>query len=133
MFNHNSILADNEPDWSTIDKTKLPKLAFANHTDSAKSSWTYPHHWVKGGTITDENGVWTDGVMYLHRGGLNAAWAAAQGARSSQKASQEVIDHLEAHRKAIGEDKPSAQSNPLIVNAQTLRALADKMHARIKK
>ena len=133
MFNHNSILADNEPDWGSVDKTKLPKVAFANHADSAKSSWTYPHHWIKGGTVTDDNGIWQDGVMYLHKGGLNAAWAAAQGARSGQKASQEIIDHLDAHRKAIGEDKPSAQSDALIVNAKELRELSNRMRAGVKR
>jgi HK97 family phage prohead protease len=40
--------------------------------------------------------------MFLHRGGLNTAWAAANGARSGQKAPQEVLDHLQAHRDALG-------------------------------
>ncbi len=102
---HNSKTADTEPDWGGLDKTKLPRNAFADEGDpDKKSTWAYPHHWVKNGTL-GKDGVYTSGDMYLHKGGLNAAWAAAQGARSSQKASQAVIDHLEAHRKALGLDK----------------------------
>ena len=129
-FNHNSLTDINEPNWNTIDKTKLPKAAFANHADNAKSSWTYPHHWIKNGIHTDENEIWTDGTMLLHRGGLNAAWNAAQGARYGQKASQEIIDHLEEHRKAIGEDKANAESNPLIIDAQSRRIQATKMQGK---
>lgn len=102
---HNSKLADDEPDWGSVDKTKLPRSAFADQGEpDKKSTWTYPHHWVKNGTLGDE-GVYVDGDMYLHKGGLNAAWAAAQGARSGEKAPREVIDHLQAHRTAIGADE----------------------------
>jgi len=46
--------------------------------------------------------------MFLHRGGLNAAWAAAMGARSGQDATEEVKAHLRAHRKALGLDRETA-------------------------
>ena len=102
-FTHNSKFAPDEPPWSEIDKTALPRVAFADQGDpNKKSTWKYPHHWVKGGTKKDENGIWVDGTLYLHRGGLKAAWAAANGARSGQKASQAVMDHLQSHRKAVG-------------------------------
>lgn len=88
---HNSKVADEEPAWSSVDKTELPRLAFADMgEEDLKSTWKYPHHWVSGDT------------MYLHRGGLNAAWAAANGARSGQEASAEVKAHLQAHRDALG-------------------------------
>ena len=96
-FTHNSITAPGEPDWSGVDKTKLPDMAFADRPDRS-----YPHHWVKGGGAPDDKGRDTTGTLYLHKGGLNAAWAAANGARSGQKASQAVIDHLQAHRRALG-------------------------------
>jgi len=100
---HNSTLADSEPDWGDIDKTKLPRNAFADQGEpDKKSTWKYPHHWVKNGKVGDD-GVYASGDMYLHKGGLNAAWAAAQGARTGKKAAPEVIAHLEKHRKAIGE------------------------------
>lgn len=100
---HNSKTADTEPAWSAVDKTALPRVAFADMGEpDKKSTWRYPHHWVRGGTRKDEDGIWTDGDMYLHRGGLNAAWAAAQGARSGEKAPAAVIDHLRQHRKALG-------------------------------
>jgi hypothetical protein len=112
---HNSKLADKEPDWGSVDKTKLPRIAFADQGHPfKKASWGYPHHWVQNGKLGPD-GVYTDGDMYLHKGGLNAAWGAAQGARSGQKASQAVIDHLQAHRKAIGADKSGA--NALIDDA----------------
>lgn len=90
---HNSKLAPSEPKWSSVDKTQLPWQAFVwqapGFDKEKRSTWKYPHHWV------------TNGTMYLHRGGLNAAWAAANGARSGKKAAPAVIKHLEAHRKAI--------------------------------
>ena len=102
-FTHNSQTDPNEPDWGSVDKTKLPHPAFAEQGDpNKKSTWGYPHHWVKGGTKLDTNGCWIDGIMYLHRGGLSAAVAASNGARSGQQASQSVKDHLQSHRKALG-------------------------------
>ncbi len=102
-FHHNSAVAKDEPDWAGVDKTKLPRAAFARQgKPNEKSTWGFPHHWIKGGSKTDKNGVYTDGTMYLHKGGLNAAWAAANGARGGQKAEQAVLSHLNAHRKAIG-------------------------------
>ena len=102
-FSHNSTVDSGEPDWGSVDKTKLPRAAFARQGEpDKKSTWGYPHHWIKGGTKTDENGIYTDGTMYLHRGGLGAAWAAANGARGGGKAEQAVLSHLDTHRKAIG-------------------------------
>jgi phage I-like protein len=101
-LSHNSTLANNEPDWGSVDKTKLPRIAFADQGQAdQKSTWSFPHHWVEGGQVGD-SGVYDSGDMYLHKGGLMAAWAAAQGAHTGNKASAEVIAHLEAHRKAIG-------------------------------
>jgi len=100
---HNSRTVRDEPDWGEVDKTALPRIAFADMGDAdKKSTWKYPHHWVKGGTEKDEDGVWGDGELFLHRGGLNAAWAAANGARSGRKAPPEVLAHLQEHRKALG-------------------------------
>jgi len=50
----------------------------------------------------DEDSVYTGGNMFLHRGGLIAAWAAAMGARSGQKASSSVTSHLQRHRRDLG-------------------------------
>jgi hypothetical protein len=69
--------------------------------------------------------------MYLHQGGLNAAWAAANGARSGQKASQAVLDHLQAHRKALGMDE-EASTNALIEDAQKRRFAAEMNRRRIR-
>jgi ATP-dependent Clp protease protease subunit len=102
-FTHNSTVDDGEPAWGSVDKTKLPRGAFADEGEAdKKSTWGYPHHWVKGGGGEDENGIYTTGTMYLHRGGLGAAWAAVQGGRSGQEANLAVKSHLDAHRKAIG-------------------------------
>lgn len=106
-FEHSwSNAVSNEPEWGSVDKSALPRIAFAEKGDAdKKSTWGYPHHWVKGGTKKDDNGVWTDGELHVHTGGVNAAWSAAQGGRSGQKASQAVIDHLQHHRRALGLDK----------------------------
>lgn len=102
-FTHNSTVADSEPSWGSVDKTALPRAAFADQGETdKKSTWGYPHHFIQNAGGKDENGVWTTGTMFLHEGGLNAAWAAAQGARSGQSASAEVKAHLEAHRRALG-------------------------------
>jgi hypothetical protein len=88
---HNSKLAKSEPAWSSVDKTKLPMVAFADHGDGKNhSSFKYPHHWISGGNL------------YLHRGGLAAARAAAQGARSGKKAKPSIVAHLAKHAKDIG-------------------------------
>ena len=82
-FSHNSKTSDSEPNWGSVDKTALPRNAHADQGEAGKkSTWSYPHHWISGGTQKDDDGIWINGTMYLHEGGLNAAWAAAQGARS---------------------------------------------------
>jgi len=107
-FTHNSTLADREPAWGAVDKTKLPRAAFAERGDpDHKSSWLYPHHWVQDAGGADEKGCYTAGVMRLHRGGLAAAWAAAQGARSGREANAAARVHLNAHREAIGMGRKS--------------------------
>ncbi len=76
---HNSETREDEPQWSEWlgrHRAQLPDTAFADPDNRA-----FPHHWVVNGSGADEDGRWTDGEMYLHRGGLNAAWAAAMGAR----------------------------------------------------
>lgn len=108
---HNSIIKDTEPDWEKVDKTQLPLKAFvwdASGTEEEnKSTWTFPHHFVTDGVMGD-NGVFTGGDMFLHRGGLNAAWAAAQGARSGEKAEAAVLAHLNAHRIDLAKESKKA-------------------------
>jgi ClpP class serine protease len=94
---HDSKTTMREPQWSSVDKTKLPDNAFADDEDRK-----FPHHYVQGGGKPDEEGHYTTGDLWLHKGGLNAAWSAAQGGRSGEKASEEVIAHLQRHRRALG-------------------------------
>jgi len=63
--------------------------------------------------------------MYLHRGGLAAAWAAAQGARSGKQASSAVKAHLQAHRKAVGMEssKKKKQSENIQVDVNALHIM----------
>jgi hypothetical protein len=100
-FTHNSKTSKDEGDWASVDKNALPDVAFCPPDADRK----YPHHWVEGGGNKDKAGHYTTGTMYLHRQGLGAALAAAHGARSGQEASPEVISHLEAHEKAIKDEK----------------------------
>jgi len=105
-FNHNSKTHWDEPKWSEIDKTKLPRIAFADQgEEGTKSTWKYPHHWVKGGdpANVDEDGIYTDGTMYLAEKGLEAAWSAAMGAHTGEKADQAIIDHLQSHRNIVND------------------------------
>ena len=102
-FKHNSETVGNEPAWSEVDKSRLPRIAFADEGDAGdKSTWRYPHHWVMEGGDPDERGIYTSGTMVLHGGGLNAAWAAAHGARSGEAAPAAVRSHLQSHRRALG-------------------------------
>ena len=82
---HNSKLKDGEPKWSTYLTTEnrkaLPDSAFADMKNRK-----YPHHWI------------SDGVMYLHRGGL----AAARSRAAQQSAGSIIQAHLKAHAKAVG-------------------------------
>ena len=123
-FSHNSTLADSEPDWGGVDKTALPRNAFADEGHPfKKSTWSYPHHWVKNGGGKDDQGIFTTGTMYLHKGGLNAAWSAAQGGRSGQEASSAVKSHLQAHRSALGlKDNASSGDRGYSVKAQGTEA-----------
>ncbi|MBZ5707489.1 MAG: hypothetical protein LAN63_19265 [Acidobacteriia bacterium] len=136
-FQHNSTVADKEPDWGSVDKTKLPRAAFADQGEpDKKSSWGYPHHWVQNGGGEDKNGVYTTGTMYLHRGGLAAAWTAANGARSGQQGSSAVKDHLNAHRKAIGmgeENKKKGESLMEIITKENFASAYPELFASIEK
>jgi len=97
---HNSTVAKSEPSWGNVDKTKLPSSAFATKGKN-RTDLKYPHHWVSGGKTNDE-GIYSSGTMYLHRGGLAAALQAAGGARSGKKASSAIKAHLQRHANAIG-------------------------------
>lgn len=103
---HNNTVADSEPSWGSVDKTALPLVAHvwnANNTDTGKkSTWKYPHHWIQNAGNKNDMGIWTTGTMYLHKQGVSVAWAAAMGARSGQRAAAAVINHIQAHRKALG-------------------------------
>ena len=110
-FLHNSDVDPEEPEWSEIDKTVLPLKAFAweapGTNEEANSTWKYPHHWVKNATMGDD-GVYVSGDMLLHTGGLNAAWAAANGARSGERAAAGVLAHLNKHRQDLAQAKTVA-------------------------
>lgn len=109
---HNSTVADSEPAWGAVDKTKLPRNAHAHLGEAGKKgTWKFAHHGVEGGKVGDE-GVYVSGAMYLSRGGLNAAWQAAQGARSGSEADPGVKSHLSGHRKDIGMDTAEHQYVP---------------------
>jgi HK97 family phage prohead protease len=107
-FRHDNTTAEDEGSWASVDKTALPLKAFAweapDTDEMKKASWKFPHHFVLGGTVKGEDGTWTDGALRLHASGLNAAWAAAMGARSGQEAPAAVVSHLQRHRKALGLD-----------------------------
>lgn len=105
-------LAKVEPKWGEVDKTKLPREAFADQGETdKKSTWRYPHHYVQGGGDLDANGTYSSGKFYLHRGGL----AAARQRAAQNNLTGAALKHLNDHAKAIGmgeekkkEDSPYA-------------------------
>jgi ATP-dependent Clp protease protease subunit len=116
IFNgESSKTAESEPNWGTVDKRKLPSEAYADGRSENASEWSYPHHFIEDGKINEETGRYETGSMYLHKSGLNAAWAAAQGARTGEKADQYIINHLNKHRKDLG----------LTDNKQILKKMSD--------
>lgn len=123
-FAHNSTLAKSEPSWGGIDKSALPRIAFARKGEAEhKSTWGFPHHWVKGGNTKNADGVYTDGTLYLHKGGLNAAWSAAHGGRSGKPAEPAVIAHLRKHFADIGITKAELQALDTSVDLDNLDQL----------
>ena len=92
-----------EPEWGEVNKTELPDNAFADF--DARS---FPHHFVRN--AQREEGKIINGDMHLHTGGLDAAWAAAMGARTGQRASPSIISHLREHRKALGLEESKAST-----------------------
>jgi len=110
-YKHNSKTADDEPRWRDVDKSALPRIAFAERGDpDDKDTWKYPHHWVRGGTQKDDMGCWTDGELLLHVEGLDVARRAANGARSGKQASPAVKEHLAAHQAIIDKrNKPKKE------------------------
>jgi ATP-dependent protease ClpP protease subunit len=111
-FTHNNKTESDEPSLGDVDKGKLPRGAFADMgEEDKKSTWSYPHHWIKDGGELDDNGIYKTGTMLLHEGGLNAAWSAAEGGRSGKEADQSTKNHLQEHRKALGKDKQEDSMN----------------------
>ena len=98
-FTHNSTTDPHEPPWGDVDKTKLPRIAHAEEGDAGhKTTWKYPHHWVKNGGGLNDMGVFTTGEMFCHRGGVIAAYQ-----RMMQRGVKgEPLAHIQAHRKALG-------------------------------
>ena len=129
-YQHNSKVAESEPDWGEVDKSALPREAHAEMGDpDKKSTWGYPHHWISGGTERNDQGVWTNGTMYLHKGGLNAAWAAAMGARSGEEASLDVVSHLRSHRRALGIEDEGEASSAILDDARRRAEAYRRMRA----
>ena len=102
----------------TVDKKRLPDAAFADRTRRR-----FPHHWVRDGGDLDDEGLYTTGTMFLHRGGLNAAWAAAQGARSGQDRQKR------RQQRAVGRERqPEDTQRRLVDLAAWLRAVFPTGH-----
>lgn len=122
-FIHNNTVNENEPSWGSVDKTKLPRLAYADMGEEGKkSTWRLPHHYIEGGSTLDDKGIYTNGTMYLHRGGLAAAFGALQGARIGQpmNVSAETRAHIMQHREVI---MKSAKAHYLIDELTVLKRM----------
>lgn len=118
LARHTMETADTEPSWSSVDKSELPREAFADRGEpDKKSTWRFPHHHVKGETL------------YAHKGGIRAALQALGGARTGDKpdASKSTRDHLAAHAKAagIGEDKSKENDMADLKNIAKVLGLSD--------
>ena len=82
-FVRDDSFAHSEPPWSEVDKSRLPRECFADQGEpDKKSTWRYPWKWVQDAAGVDARGCCTGGVIRPHKGGIAAAWADANGARS---------------------------------------------------
>ena len=102
-FRHNSEVSPNPRTWGDVDKTLLPREAFANMRSSdpeKKTTWRFPHHQIDDGGDENEMGVYTTGKMYVNVGGVDAAWQRMQQANVDVSAEEKA--HIQAHRKALG-------------------------------
>ncbi|MGO8703649.1 MAG: hypothetical protein ACLQVA_07505, partial [Candidatus Brocadiia bacterium] len=90
-----------------MDELSLPRIAFAEFgQDGNRTTWGYPHHFVKGATAKDEMGTVSNGTMYLHKGLL----AKQLGHADMMHLESPARDHLEAHAKAIGAPLPDVNN-----------------------
>jgi len=121
-FAHNSKVAEREPAWPDVERTSLPRNAFARMGDPAlKSTWGFPHHWIQNGSAKNENGIYTKGTMYLHRRGLQVAWNYAMGAGTGERAEREVVAHLRGHFRELGIRKSDIeQATSVLISMDTL-------------
>ena len=102
-FQHNDEVDPQEPDAGAVDELSLPRIAFAEFgQDGNRTTWGYPHHFVKGATAKDEMGTVSNGTMYLHKGLL----AKQLGHADMMHLESPARDHLEAHARAIGAPLP---------------------------
>ena len=123
-FTHNSTLAESEPSWGSVDKTKVPAIGHAVVDDSnLKTTWHAPHHWISDpGGLSEDLKVWTTGTMWLNRGGLIAAKAATQGARTGKIHvwRPTAVPHLNRHLGAVGLERIEMSWNPDVATAIAL-------------
>ena len=106
-FQHNNEVDPQEPDAGAVDELSLPRIAFAEFgQDGNRTTWGYPHHFVKGATAKDEMGTVSNGTMYLHKGLL----AKQLGHADMMHLESPARDHLEAHAKTIGAPLPDVNN-----------------------
>ncbi len=106
-FTHSDETDSDEPGWNAVDEHALPRLAFAEMgEDGNRTTWGYPHHFVKGATAKDNMGAYSDGKMFLHKGQLEKMLGHADMMHLESPAR----DHLEAHAKATGMRLPWVDS-----------------------
>lgn len=120
MLTHNSTVSKNEPSWNNVDKLKLSRNS---HADMGKvedsTTWRFAHHWTENGR-TGEAGIYIDGTMYLHAGGLEIALAETKHMDDENP----VRKHLLRHAFATGTRKE---------RKKTTKASIQQIQDRIQK
>jgi len=142
-----NVVSASEPMWSSYirkSRGKLPRGAFADTGKKGdQSSWRYPHHWMNGA------------VLKLHREALLLAFGLDEeedskivgkffsysdeevfsllkghgGFESARKngLSDEVLAHLQAHRRSIGEDVKGGSKKTMASKAKKKTQKKDKV------
>ena len=118
---HNHTVSPKEPNWSDVDKLKLSRNSHADMGSVEDSTtWHWPHHFIQNGR-TGDAGIYIDGTLYLHRGGLETVLAETQHMDDDIP----VRKHLLRHAKAIDmktETKKSASASLHQMHGKTEKA-----------
>lgn len=116
QFAHTNEITDgDDPSWELIDKKSLPREAYAAMGDEEDAkTWLYPHHYISIASGNDVHGKPSHGKMVIHKEQMLKAYKQAL----KDKAAATVIEHFDAHWRAVDPDKDGTYLKPEVGSSQ---------------